>query len=64
MSCNCAAEKKRIYLANIKLFTDVKDGIPTGASPHLDMTQVVVCSQCGNAEFTIPTSNLRSFQAA
>ena len=64
VSCNCPPEKKRAYYANIKLFTDVIDGIPAGASPNLDMTQVVVCSRCGNAEFTIPTSNLRSFQAA
>lgn len=64
MSCSCPSEKKRAYFANIKLFTDVRDGIPSGASPHLDMTQVLVCSQCGHAEFTIPSSNLRSFQAA
>ena len=64
VSCNCPSEKKRAYFANIKLFRDVIDGTPTGSSPNLDTTQVVVCSQCGNAEFTIPTSNLRSFQAA
>lgn len=64
MSCNCPSEKKRAYFANIKLFTDMQEGIPAGSSPHLDTTQVLVCSVCGHAEFTIPTSNLRGFQAA
>jgi hypothetical protein len=64
MSCNCAPEKKRTYFANIELFTDLNDGMPTGASPHLDLTEVVVCSHCGKAEFSIPASHLRTFQAA
>ena len=64
MSCSCASEKKRTYFANIQLFTDQCDGMPAGAAPHLDLTAVVVCQQCGKAEFSIPASNLRLFQAA
>jgi hypothetical protein len=61
--CKCSGEKKT-YFANIQLFTDLVDGLPAGAAPPLlQKTRVAVCSQCGLAQFSVPASSLRYFQA-
>jgi len=62
MACSCPATNKRIYYANIQLFPEEKDGMVTGGSPHLSTKQVMVCSQCGTAEFLIEESELRWFR--
>jgi len=64
MSCDCSPESKKTYYATIQLFTSSQDGIPGGSAPPLNMQEVVVCTKCGAAEFSIPASARRLFQVA
>jgi hypothetical protein len=65
MACACSSSKKRIYYANIQLFTDLQNGIPGGSSPPVgSVKEVTVCTECGAAEFLIPDAERRWFHVA
>ncbi len=62
MPCACSSSKKRTYYANIQLFTELKNGMPSGSSPPMgSVKEVTVCSECGAAEFLVPEADRRWF---
>ena len=54
MACNCDSKYKRAYHGEIKLWTEKKEGIPAGAGMTLPPVEVMVCENCGIAEFKMP----------
>jgi hypothetical protein len=64
MACICSLPKKKIFYAHIELYTRLADGMPVGSSPPSGtVKEVMVCVDCGAAEFTIPEGELRGFRA-
>jgi len=59
MSCNCDARSKKTYHAEIKLWSDVQEGLPTGAGKALRPVKVTVCTECGNSEFTVSEADMQ-----
>lgn len=61
--CNCPELAKKPYPAEVKLFTEVQDGIPSGAGYTFPLTEIVVCATCGKVEFSVPESSRYWFNA-
>lgn len=58
MACACDAVHKKTFYSNIQLWSDNQQGIPGGSAINIGMLPVVVCTQCGTAEFKIPEQDM------
>jgi len=54
MACNCDSSNKRVLYGEIKLWSTKHEGIPAGTGIVLPTVEVLVCDNCGTAEFTMP----------
>jgi len=54
MPCNCDSSYKRELYGDIKLWTTKQEGIPAGSGIVLPTVNVLVCDNCGTAEFKMP----------
>jgi hypothetical protein len=54
MACNCDGTHKRVLYGDIKLWSAKQEGIPAGSGMVLPTVDVVVCDNCGTAEFKMP----------
>lgn len=62
MACSCGSSRKRTYFALIALHSEVKGGLLGGSAPPLgSVKEVIVCSECGMAEYQIPAEEMRWF---
>ena len=62
MACTCPSNKKKTYFALIELRSEVVDGILGGAAPSPGVVKaVIVCTECGLAEFRIPDEERRFY---
>jgi len=59
MACTCDPESKKVYYANLQLFSAVVDGIPGGAGKTLGPTKISLCTQCGQADFVVSDQNMQ-----
>jgi hypothetical protein len=59
MQCLCAPASRRLFFAQIQLFSQLIDGVPGGAAPPIGaVKEIKVCTECGYAEFFIPQLEL------
>jgi hypothetical protein len=65
MSCKCGPECRKVYYPQPQLFSESIEGIPAGAGKTLSVTEIAVCTQCGQAEFLISDQDMqRHFRRA
>jgi len=54
MACTCDSNYKRVLYGEIKLWNAKQEGIPAGTGIVLPTVDVLVCDNCGTAEFKMP----------
>jgi hypothetical protein len=49
MPCGCGAQYQQHWQAEVKLWSEVTEGIPHGAGITLKPSTMIVCRNCGEA---------------